>query len=149
MRTWRVLEVSLLTATLTALAGSGAPVAAAAEAVRVGLNFLPNGIHVGFFAARELGWYREAGLEVEIQKGEGSSDAGRRIGSGVVDFAMADLMLTPFAAKEGIGHYEEKKVRQTRDLTLKPRGTDPETMAVQAIYTNEFLPRLFPRRGNL
>jgi NitT/TauT family transport system substrate-binding protein len=61
----------------------------------------------------------------------------------------ADLMLTPFAAKDGIGHYDEKKVQQTRDLTLKARNIDPGTMPLKDIYTNEFLPKLFPKRGTL
>lgn len=316
--------------------------AAAGEPIKFSLNFLPYGLHVGFFVAKEQGWYREAGMEVEILKGEGSSDAVRRMGTGVVDFAFADLgsltlgrsrglkvkalgivldkdpsvvislkstgiktpkdlegksigaltasalrdtwpplaalnnvdpkkvnwvdmpssayvaslmskkvhaiatyvttlpgyevqakkigeevsalyyaefgvdtygaglltseqmikdkpdlvrrfvqvsmrgyawsfenpdeairlflkahpevsaervrtevkitadlMLTPFAAKEGIGHYDEKKVKQTRDLTLKPRNIDPETIPLKDIYTNEFLPKLLPKRGNL
>jgi len=61
----------------------------------------------------------------------------------------ADLMLTPFAAKEGIGHYDEQKVVRTRDFSLKPRNIDPSTIPAKDIYTNEFLPRLFPKRGNL
>jgi NitT/TauT family transport system substrate-binding protein len=314
----------------------------AAEQVKLSLNFLPYGLHVGFYVAREQGWYREAGMDVEMLKGEGSSDAVRRMGTGAVDFAFADLgsmvlgrsrglkvkalgvvldkdpsvmislksagiktpkdlegksigaltasalrdtwpplaqlnnvdakkvtwvdmpssayvaslmskrvhaiatyvttlpsyeaqakkigeeasvlyyadfgvdtygvglitseqmiqdkpdlvrrfvqtsmrgyawsfenpeqairlflkanpeasaervrtevritadlMLTPFAAKDGIGHYDEKKVQQTRDLTLKARNIDPGTMPLKDIYTNEFLPKLFPKRGTL
>jgi NitT/TauT family transport system substrate-binding protein len=335
MRRWRVLVAALV------LAFAAGP-AAAGEPIKLNLNFLPYGLHVGFFAAKEQGWYREAGMEVEILKGEGSADAVRRMGTGVVDFAFADLgslilgrsrglkvkalgvmgekdpsvmislksagirnpkdlegksigaltasalrdtwpplaqhnnvdvkkvtwvdmpssayvaslmsrkvhaiatyaytlpgyevqarkigeevsalyyadfgvdtygpglltseqmikekpdlvrrfvqasmrgyawsfehpeeavrlflkshpeaspervraearvtadlMLTPYAAKEGIGHYDEKKVIQTRDLTLKPRNVDPATITVKDIYTNEFLPKLFPKRGNL
>lgn len=333
MRRWRVLVAALV------LACAAGP-AAAGEPIKLNLNFLPYGLHVGFFAAKEQWWYREAGMEVEILKGEGSADAVRRMGTGVVDFAFADLgslilgrsrglkvkalgvvgekdpsvmislksagirtpkdlegksigaltasalrdtwpplaqhnnvdvkkvtwvdmpssayvaslmsrkvhaiatyaytlpgyevqakkigeevsvlyyadfgvdtygpglvtseqmikdkpdlvrrfvqasmrgyawsfehpeeavrlflkshpeaspervraearvtadlMLTPYAAKEGIGHYDEKKVVQTRDLTLKPRNVDPATIAVTDIYTNEFLPKLFPKRG--
>jgi len=340
MKRWRMGAMTLAAATLLA-AGSGRP-AGAAEAVKLNLNFLPYGLHVGFYVAREQGWYREAGMEVEILKGEGSSDAVRRMGTGAVDFAFADLgsltlgrsrglkvkalgivldkdpsvmislkgsgirtpkdlegksigaltasalrdtwpplavhsnvdvkkvtwvdmpssayvaslmskkvhaiatyattlpsyevqakrigeevsvlyyadfgvdtygaglltsepmikdkpdlvrrfvqasmrgyawafenpeeavrlflkahpeaspervrsevritadlMLTPFAAKEGVGHYDEQKVIQTRDLTLKPRNIDPTTIAPRDIYTNEFLPKLFPKRGNL
>jgi NitT/TauT family transport system substrate-binding protein len=341
MRGWRTLAMVLGVVALVAAAGQARP-AAAAETVKLNLNFLPYGLHAGFFAAREQGWYREAGMEVEILKGEGSSDAVLRMGTGVVDFAFADLgslilgrsrglkvkalgivldkdptvmislksagiktpkdlegksvgamtasgprelflplaevnkldpkkvawvdmpsnayvpslmskkvhaistyvttlptfqiqakrigeepsvlyyadygvdtygvglltsermirekpemvrrfveasmrgyawafenpeeairlflkaqpeaspervrseiritadlMLTPFAAKEGIGHYDEQKVLRTRDFSLKPRNIDPATMPAKDIYTNEFLPRLFPKRGNL
>jgi NitT/TauT family transport system substrate-binding protein len=337
MSIWRVLAMTLA----LGAAFTGLP-AGAAEPVKLSLNFLPYGLHVGFYVAREQGWFREAGMEVEILKGEGSSDAVRRMGTGAVDFAFADLgslvlgrsrglkvkalgvvldkdpsvmtslksagiktpkdlegksigaltasalrdtwpplaqlnnvdvrkvtwvdmpssayvaslmskkvhaiatyvttlasyevqakkigeevsvlyyadfgvdtygvglltseqmitdkpdlvrrfvhtsirgyawafenpgeairlflrahpeasaervrtevritadlMLTPFAAREGIGHYDEKKVIQTRDLTLKARNLDPNAMAVKDIYTTAFLPRLFPKRGNL
>lgn len=60
---------------------------------------------------------------------------------------VADLMLTPFAAKEGIGHYDAPKVAITREHALKPRNIDPNTMPVQEIYTNELLPKLFPKRN--
>ncbi len=335
MKHWR--GVAMVVAVLV-----GAGPAAAAEPVKLSLNFLPYGLHVGFFVAKEQGWYREAGMEVEILKGEGSADALRRMGTGVVDFAFADLgslvvgrsrglkvkalgivldkdpsvmislkssgiktpkdlegksvgaltasalrdtwpplaalnnvdpkkvnwvdmpssayvaslmskkvhaiatyvttlpsyeaqakrigeevsvlyyaefgvdtygvglltseqmikdkpemvrrfvqasmrgyawsfenpdeairlflkanpemsperarsevritadlMLTPFAAREGIGHYDEMKVIQTRDLTLKPRNVDPAAMPARDIYTNEFLSKLFPKRGTL
>ncbi len=341
MENWRLLLTGLVAAAATVLACPAGP-AGAAEQLKLSLNFLPYGLHVGFYVAREQGWYREAGMDVEILKGEGSSDAVRRMGTGVVDFAFADLgsmvlgrsrglkvkalgivldkdpsvmislksagiktprdlegksigaltasalrdtwpplaqlnnvdvkkvtwvdmpssayvaslmakkvhaiatyvttlssyevqakkigeevsvlyyadfgvdtygvglitseqmikdkpdlvrrfvqtsirgyawsfenpeeairlflkanpessadrartevkitadlMLTPFAAKEGVGHYDEKKVQQTRDLTLKPRNIDPNTMPAKDIYTNEFLPKLFPKRGNL
>jgi len=66
----------------------------------------------------------------------------------------AELMLTPFAAREGMDFYEEKKSEQTRDLTLKVRNInsgirDPASMPVKDIYTSEFLAKLFPKRGKL
>jgi len=36
-------------------------------------------------------------------------------------------------------------VLRTRDLTLKPRGIDPGTIPAKDLYTNEFLPKLFPK----
>lgn len=328
-----------LTAILaTVLLAAAVLPARAADTLKLSLNFLPYGLHIGFYAAREKGFYREGGMEVEILKGEGSSDAVRRLGTGAVDFAFADmasqivgrtrglkvkavgvvldkdpgvmlslrstgiraprdlegksigaltasalrdtwpplaavnkvdtakvtwvdmpgtayvaslmskkvhaiatyvttlpayeiqakrlgeemavlyyadfgvdtygagilaaeqtikdkpdlvrrfvhaslrgyawafenpdealqaflkthpeanpervraeiritagLMLTPVAAREGIGHYEEPKVARTRDFALKPRNVDPATMPTREIYTNEFLPRLFPK----
>ena len=327
-------------AAVLATAILGALPAAAGETVKLSLNFLPHGGHIGFFVAKEQGFYREAGMEVEILKGEGSADAVRRMASGVVDFAFADLgslvvgrsrglkvkalgvaadkdpsvmvslkstgirtpkdlegksigalkasalrdtwpplaavnnvdvnkvawvdmpssayiasllakkvdaiatyvssvpsyeiqartigqevsimfyadfgvdtygagiitseqmlkerpdlvrrfvqasmrgyawavenpegavraflkahpeaslervraeeriqadlLITPYAAREGVGHYDEQKVLRTRDLMLKPRNIDPATIPLKDIYTNEFLPRLFPKRG--
>lgn len=342
MGPWRVFRMGFVAAASILATGLAAAPVPAAEQVKLSLNFLPYGLHVGFYAARDMGFYREAGMEVEILKGEGSADAVRRMGTGVVDFAFADLgslivgrsrglkvkalgivldkdpsvmislkgsgirtpkdlegksigaltasalrdtwpplaaandvdpkkvtwvdmpgsayvaslmskrvhaiatyvttlpgyeaqakrigeevsvlyyadfgvdtygpgiltleetiqtkpdlvrrfvqasmrgyawafenpdaglqvflkahpeanpervrsearitadlMLTPFAGKEGIGHYDEKKVERTRDLALRPRGVDPATMPVKDIYSNEFLPKLFPKRGKL
>jgi NitT/TauT family transport system substrate-binding protein len=59
----------------------------------------------------------------------------------------ADLMLTPFAARHGIGHYDAPKVGVTREHALRPRGIDPNSIPVPDIYTNDFLPKLFPKRA--
>ncbi len=86
---------------LAGLLLAGGP-AAAAQAVKLSLNFLPHGGHIGFFVAKDRGFYREAGLEVEIQKGEGSADAVVRAASGVVDFAFADLGSLVVARSRGL-----------------------------------------------
>lgn len=335
---WRIPTI-LVAGLLTQLAVLPLP-AAAADNLKFSLNFIPYGVHIGFYVAREKGFYRDAGMEVDIIKGEGSADAVRRLGTGAVDFAMADmstqivgrtrglkvravgivldrdpsvlfslkstgirtpkdmegksigaltasalrdtwpalaakngvdpgkvtwvdmpgsayvaslmsrkvhaiatyvttlpayevqakrqgeeiaalmfadfgvdgygagliatdqmikekpdlvrrfvqasirgyawafenpaeavqvflrshpeanperirseikivadLMLTPFAAKEGVGHYDRAKVTVTREHALRPRNIDPNTIPVQDIYTNEFLPKLFPKRN--
>jgi NitT/TauT family transport system substrate-binding protein len=79
------LAVALLAAAVLPLPGP------AAEPVKLSLNFIPYGLHAGFYVAREKGFYREAGLEVEILKGDGSADALRRLGTGAVEFAFADM----------------------------------------------------------
>lgn len=73
------------------LLGAAVLPAPAAEPVKLSLNFIPYGLHAGFYVAREKGFYREAGLEVEILKGDGSADAVRRLGTGAVEFAFADM----------------------------------------------------------
>ena len=90
MRRLRVVAAGLAMMLAVALGGGATP-AAAADSIKLSLNFLPYGVHVGFFAARDLGFYREAGMDVEILKGDGAADAVRRMGTGVVDFAFADM----------------------------------------------------------
>jgi NitT/TauT family transport system substrate-binding protein len=63
----------------------------AVDSLKVSLNFFPYGQHVGFFVARDLGFYREGGQEVEILKGEGSADTVLRVGTGAADFGFADF----------------------------------------------------------
>jgi NitT/TauT family transport system substrate-binding protein len=46
--------------------------------------------YVGFFAARDLGYYKDAGLDVTINAGQGSSSNAQLLASGKVDFAEVD-----------------------------------------------------------
>ena len=56
-------------ATLAILALLASPSAWAAEKIRFGLNWLPEGEHCGFFQAKAAGLYEKAGLEVELKGG--------------------------------------------------------------------------------
>jgi NitT/TauT family transport system substrate-binding protein len=49
-----------------------------------------NGRHAYFFDALDKGYYREAGLEVKIVRGQGSMDAIRQVGAGNAMFGFAD-----------------------------------------------------------
>ena len=57
-----------------------------------------------------------------------------------------DSLLTPEAAKIGISMMGEKKMRLTRDLMTKYTPLKV-VVPVKDLYTNEFIPRLFPKRG--
>ena len=58
--------------------------------VRLLLDFVPGGWHAPFYVARDLGWYREEGLDVEIVPGTGSSNTIRVVGAGGATFGMSD-----------------------------------------------------------
>ena len=49
-----------------------------------------NGRHAYFFDALDRGYYRDAGLEVKIVRGQGSVDAIRQVGAGNAMFGFAD-----------------------------------------------------------
>src|SRR5215468_9992318 len=53
-------------------------------------DFGYNGAHAYFFEALDRGYYRDAGLEVKIVRGQGSSDAIRQVGAGNAMFGLAD-----------------------------------------------------------
>lgn len=77
--------VSIVLALALSTAGAGA-----AEKVSVRLNWIPGSEHGYFYLAKERGWYADAGLEVEILSGTGSTVAVSTVGSGTTDFALAD-----------------------------------------------------------
>jgi hypothetical protein len=54
-------------------------------------------------------------------------------------------MLTPTAQQMGLGHISRERMEFTRDVTM--RAFDIKVKEpVEALYTNEFLPKLFPKR---
>jgi NitT/TauT family transport system substrate-binding protein len=53
-------------------------------------DFGYNGRHAYFFDALDKGYYRDAGIEVKIVRGQGSTDAIRQVGAGNAMFGFAD-----------------------------------------------------------
>lgn len=82
----RKLYVLALTGALVAAASH----ANAADKVLFSLQWIPNGNHFGVFAAKEQGFYKEAGLDVDIQRGFGSGDTAKRVATGTADIGIAD-----------------------------------------------------------
>ena len=54
-------------------------------------DFAYNGAHAYFFEAVDRGYYRDAGLEVKIVRGQGSGDVIRQVGAGNAMFGLADV----------------------------------------------------------
>jgi NitT/TauT family transport system substrate-binding protein len=63
---------------------------AALDAVTLITDFGYNGRHAYFFLALDRGYYRDAGLDVKIVRGQGSVDAIRQVGAGNAMFGFAD-----------------------------------------------------------
>ena len=53
-------------------------------------DFGYNGRHAYFFVALDKGYYKDAGLDVKIVRGQGSVDAIRQVGAGNAIFGFAD-----------------------------------------------------------
>jgi NitT/TauT family transport system substrate-binding protein len=62
----------------------------ALEKVTLITDYAYNGRHAYFFDALDNGYYRDAGLEVKIVRGQGSVDAIRQVGAGNATFGFAD-----------------------------------------------------------
>jgi NitT/TauT family transport system substrate-binding protein len=62
----------------------------ALDSVTLITDFGYNGRHAYFFEALDKGYYRDAGLEVKIVRGQGSMDAIRQVGAGNAIFGFAD-----------------------------------------------------------
>ena len=86
--------VALLAAVvLTSLAGcgdDGAEPGASSEATLV-LDFSPNAVHAGLYAAVDRGWFADEGLELEIRAPGESTDAPKLLEAGRTEFAVLDI----------------------------------------------------------
>src|SRR5690348_15283136 len=75
--------------------------AAAAEKVSFILNWVAGGDHAPYYYARAKGWYAEAGLDVDLIQGSGSSVAAQRAGAGINQFGLADMTTVLVAIGKG------------------------------------------------
>lgn len=77
------------------------------------LNWVPGGDHAPYYYARKLGWYAQAGIDLQIEPGKGSALATQRVGAGATPIGLADMA--------GV-------------LVAKGKGAD--TVAVFNVYAN-------------
>lgn len=94
----KTLPFLLLCAILVSLSGS-AQMAAAPEKVDFLLNWKITGDHSPYYVAMKKGWFKEAGLEVNIIVGQGSGYSVQAIDSGKADIAISDAPV-PISSRE-------------------------------------------------
>ena len=77
------------------------PVFLTAEKITLKLNWVPGGDHCFYFVAKELGYYAQNGLNVKIERGQGSGDTVKRVELGTVDVGLADTGTLAVARSKG------------------------------------------------
>jgi NitT/TauT family transport system substrate-binding protein len=100
------------------LAGSLAAALAAAPALAQQkidfiLNWVPGGDHAPYYYAKKMGWYKDAGIDLNLEPGKGSAVAVQKVAAGANPIGLADM---PNA------------------LTLRGKGAD--TVGVFNVYAN-------------
>src|SRR6202161_297004 len=80
---------------LVVVLGLAAPMTAGAQQkslrkVTLMLNWYPYGEHAGFYYGREKGIFKDAGIDLSIQPGGGSTQTVQAVAAGKVDFGYAD-----------------------------------------------------------
>jgi len=90
---------------LLALAASGAGDLAAQapppQKVVFALNWFPVGDHAAYWVALEKGYYRQRGLDVDLQNSKGSGDSIAKVDSGRADVGLADSAVVIAASARG------------------------------------------------
>lgn len=94
--------VLALLALLTMLA-VGSATAASTTRITFRLNWVPTaeGDHAFYYMAKDLGYYKDAGLDVTIQPGSGSGDTVSRVGAGKVPLGYADTSTSLVGMSKG------------------------------------------------
>ncbi len=54
--------------------------------VRLRLDWIPGAEHAAYYVTKNLGYYAEAGPDVTIDDGSGSSDSAKLLGTGEIQF---------------------------------------------------------------
>lgn len=96
-----LLATALAVAGFAGCGGSGAEPGAPRGATLV-LDFVPNAVHSGIYAADARGYYRDEGVELKIQPPGESTDAPKLLGAGKVEFAILDVHDLGIARERGI-----------------------------------------------
>ena len=77
--------------------------AAAATEVSFILNWIAGGDHAPYYYAQKMGWYTDAGIDIDIQQGKGSSMSAQRVGVGKNQIGLADLPPVLVTIAKGAG----------------------------------------------
>ena len=98
--TVRFMAVTVLAATVATMAIWSGP-AGAADNVRLRLNWMYYGSHAGFALGKDRGYFDEAGINLDIRSGNGSSSAHRLVANGDSDFAYGSCAAMVNLAAQG------------------------------------------------
>src|SRR3954454_10885678 len=96
-----LLATALLLAGAAGCGGSGAEPGAPIGATLV-LDFTPNAVHSGIYAARRQGYYRDVGIDLTVRQPGESTDAPRLLEAGRADFAILDVHDLGIARERGL-----------------------------------------------
>ncbi|HSR94269.1 MAG TPA: ABC transporter substrate-binding protein [Solirubrobacterales bacterium] len=96
-----LLAAVLLLAGAAGCGGSGAE-PGAPKGVSLVLDFVPNAVHSGIYAAQRQGYYRDRGIDLTIRQPGESTDAPKLLAAGRTDFAILDIHDLGIARERGL-----------------------------------------------
>jgi len=96
-----LLAAALLLAGLVGCGGGGAE-PGVPKGASVVLDFTPNAVHSGIYAALGEGFYRDAGVDLTVRQPGESTDAPKLLAAGRTDFAILDVHDLGIARERGL-----------------------------------------------
>ena len=119
-----LLAAALALAGVAGCGGSGAEPGVPKGATLV-LDFVPNAVHSGIYAAAAEGFFREAGVDLKVQAPGESTDAPKLLGAGKVEFAILDIHDLGIAREKGIPLVGVMPIVQKPLAAVIARGDGP------------------------
>src|SRR4029077_9554416 len=96
-----LLAAALFGAGLLGCGGGGAEPGAPKGATLV-LDFQPNAVHSGIYAAQANGYFKDAGLDLHIQEPSSTADSAKLLEAGRADLAVMDISDFAIARERGL-----------------------------------------------
>lgn len=123
---WAValLAAASLLAGVAGCGGAGAEPGAPRGATLV-LDFSPNAVHSGIYAAREHDLYGQAGIDLEIRQPGESTDAPKLLAAGRAEFAILDVHDLGIARERGLDLVGVASIAQRPLAAVIARGDGP------------------------
>ncbi len=89
------------------------------------LDFVPNAVHSGIYAAQAQGYYRNRGIDLTIRQPGESSDAPKLLAAGQADFAILDIHDLGIARERGLEVVGTMPIVQRPLAAVIARGEGP------------------------
>lgn len=96
-----MLAAVLLLAGVAGCGGDGAE-PGAPQGVTLVLDFVPNAVHSGIYAAQRRRWYAQEGIDLTIRQPGESTDAPKLLAAGRAEFAILDIHDLGIARERGL-----------------------------------------------
>ncbi len=141
------LLAAVLAGALWGCGDDGAEPGASREATLV-LDFTPNAVHAGLYAALERGWFSDEGVNLEIRPPGESTDAPKLLAAGRTEFAVLDINDWGVARERGLDLVPVAALVQVplaaviagdRDEVRRPRDLEGRTVGVTGLPSDEIV----------
>ncbi|MEH2482316.1 NitT/TauT family transport system substrate-binding protein [Nitrobacteraceae bacterium AZCC 2146] len=102
MKSQRFLKFSVLAFAAQFLLSLSLTPLFAADKVIIRMDWAPSGVHAPFHLALAKGWFRDAGIDVELQDGKGSINTLQLLATGEADIGEVTTGIVPIARESGM-----------------------------------------------
>src|SRR3954468_262576 len=139
-----LLAAATCTAALAACGGGAEP--GAPKRATLVLDFAPNAVHAGIYAALQEGFYRDAGVDLDVQQPSASTDAPKLLEAGRAQFAILDIHDLAIARERGFDLVGVMPIVQRplasviagdRATVRRPRDLEGRTVGVTGLPSHD------------